>query len=387
MKSRDYYRGREQTYLKHFFLEQYLERVAYNIGSFASEFVYVDGFSGPWKSEDESLDDTSFMIAIKKLRDVRHGLAKIGKSPRISCLFIEKDPEAYCALEAAIRDVTDIDVKSLNGEFEQSIPAILRFVGKAFSLVFIDPTGWSGFGLKQITPILQHRPGEVLVNFMFDHINRFLDAPRPKIAASFTDLFGGPGWEGAVRTDTRREDAIVELYRERMRAAGGFAHVTSTRILKPTHDRAYFYLIYGTRHSKGLVEFRGVEKKAVEELERVRLTAKQERRVARTRQTELFAAASTLGGPPSFEQERAVQRGAAMTRLRALVQGGAVIPYEDALAALLEMPLVWESDVKELIMELHIAGELAVRDLKPRERTPKKNHVLVGAATPGVPRR
>jgi hypothetical protein len=45
---------------------------------------------------------------------------------------------------------------------------------------------------------------------------------------------------------------------------------------------------------------------------------------------------------------------------------------------LLEMPLVWESDVKELIMELHDAGELEVRRLKPRERTPKKNHVLVG---------
>lgn len=64
MKPAEYYRGREQTYLKHFFLERYLERVAYNIGSFYNDFVYVDGFSGPWKSGDEALDDTSFMIAI-----------------------------------------------------------------------------------------------------------------------------------------------------------------------------------------------------------------------------------------------------------------------------------------------------------------------------------
>ena len=52
MKPADHYRGREQTYLKHFFLERYLERVAYKVGSFAPEFVYVDGFSGPWKTED-----------------------------------------------------------------------------------------------------------------------------------------------------------------------------------------------------------------------------------------------------------------------------------------------------------------------------------------------
>jgi len=48
-----------------------------------------------------------------------------------------------------------------------------------------------------------------------------------------------------------------------MRAAGGFTHVTSTRILMPAADRTYFHLVYGTRHVKGLVEFRKVEEKVV----------------------------------------------------------------------------------------------------------------------------
>ncbi len=69
MKSPESYRGREQTYIKHFFLEKYLERVAWNIFSFRDEFVYVDGFSGPWKSEDETFEDTSFVIALKQLRN------------------------------------------------------------------------------------------------------------------------------------------------------------------------------------------------------------------------------------------------------------------------------------------------------------------------------
>ena len=46
MKSPEYYKGKEQTYLKHFFLEQYLETVALHIGYAQSEFVYVDCFSG-----------------------------------------------------------------------------------------------------------------------------------------------------------------------------------------------------------------------------------------------------------------------------------------------------------------------------------------------------
>jgi len=377
VKPPEYYKGREQTYLKHFFLERYLERVTYNIGSFANEFVYVDGFSGPWKSGDEALEDTSFMIAIKKLREVREGLAKIGRTPKIRCLFVEKDPESYRALEAAVRHVSDIQVQPLNGDFEQSIPEVLKFVGKAFSLVFIDPTGWTGFGLKQITPILQHRPGEVLVNFMFDYINRFFDDPRPDIASSFTELFGGPGWEDAVRSAVRREDAIVDLYRERMRAAGGFVHVTSTRVLKPTHDRSYFYLVYGTRHFKGLVEFREVERKAVDEQERVRFAAKQESREARTGQTELFSADDVAGVPASFEVERSVQRDLAVERLRALLRHQPKVPYEEALASLLELPLVWEADVKRMILDLRDAGELNVVGLNPPERTPKKGHLLV----------
>jgi three-Cys-motif partner protein len=384
LKSPEYYRGREQTYLKHFFLEMYLERVAYNIGSFANDFVYVDGFSGPWKSEDDALDDTSFMIAIKKLRQVRDSLAKSGKSLQIRCLFIEKDADAYRTLETAIQTVTDIQVQPLRGEFEHSIPDVLKFVGKSFSLIFIDPTGWSGFGLKQIAPILQHRPGEVLVNFMFDYINRFLDDARPEIAASFAELFGGPGWEPAVRGGLRREDAIVELYRERMRATGGFAHVTSTRILKPTHDRSYFYLVYGTRHLKGLVEFRGVEKKAVEEQERVRLTAKQESREARTGQAELFAATDTSGVPATFEDERSLQQASALERLRALLADKRGVTYEDALAALLELPLVWESDLKRMILDLRDAHEIDVVGLKPPERTPKKGHMLVLKTSDGA---
>lgn len=95
MKPLDYYKGREQTYLKHFFLERYLERAAYHIGAFQQDFVYVDCFSGPWKAEDEALDDTSFMIAIKKIESVREGLGKIGRYPRMRCLFIEKDEIAY----------------------------------------------------------------------------------------------------------------------------------------------------------------------------------------------------------------------------------------------------------------------------------------------------
>lgn len=101
MKEPEAYRGREQTYLKHFFLERYLERVASNIGWANPEFVYVDGFSGPWRSEDEEFEDTSFMIAVNQLRKVRDALAERGRRPGIRCLFVECGPEAFAGLRTA----------------------------------------------------------------------------------------------------------------------------------------------------------------------------------------------------------------------------------------------------------------------------------------------
>ena len=81
MKPHEFYRDREQTYAKHWFLEKYLERVAYNILSHRDDFVYVDGFSGPWRSEDETYEDTSFMIAVNQLRKVRDGFRKPTQAP------------------------------------------------------------------------------------------------------------------------------------------------------------------------------------------------------------------------------------------------------------------------------------------------------------------
>ena len=154
MKEPEAYRGREQTYLKHFFLERYLERVAYNIG-WGRDFVYVDGFSGPWRSEDEAFEDTSFMIAINKLRAVRDTLAEQGKRPTIRCLFVEKDPKVFAELESATEDIKDIEVQVINGEFEAVLPEILAYVGSSFALTFIDPAGWTGFALKRIAPLLR----------------------------------------------------------------------------------------------------------------------------------------------------------------------------------------------------------------------------------------
>lgn len=375
------YKGREQTYVKHFFLQNYLERVAYNILSFSNEFVYVDGFSGPWKSANENFQDTSFKIAIERLRSIRDGFSKKGKTIVMRCLFVEKNATAFSELESAVADIDDIEIKLINGSFEDHIEDICKFIGQSFSLVFIDPTGWQGYPLEKLRPLLKLR-GEVLINFMSDFINRFIDHPDKAIAQTFDDLFGGNWFEEWKRLNDQgmsREAAAIEVYTRRLKDAGDFAHVTFTRIMKPQSARTYFYLLYGTRHRKGLQEFRAVEKKAVDQQEFVRNAAQSRVNVEKTGQLTLLddqtLNATTVN---AYIAEKAAQMEFATASIDTLLeQNHTGIKFGDILAVLLERPLIWESDVKEMILTLKQNGKISINGMTPRQRVPKLENVII----------
>jgi three-Cys-motif partner protein len=190
------YEGREQSQVKHQVLRKYLERFAYIIGSkLANAITYVDGFSGPWNSQSSSFSDSSFAIALGELRKARENLAaKYGKSFAVNCFFIEKDERAYKELESFARGVEDANIQTRNASLGDAIPDIVKFISGArpasFPFIFLDPKGWTGLELDLITPLLQLKPGEVLVNFMTSFIRRFIKSPDAATQRSFDRLFG-----------------------------------------------------------------------------------------------------------------------------------------------------------------------------------------------------
>ena len=304
------YIGREQTYVKHFVLREYLERVAWNIYSFSDEFVYVDGFSGPWKSANENYEDTSFKIALDQLRKIRDDIKdSLDKDVTFRCFFIEKDKVAFHELSQIVQAIDDVDIEIVNGKFENAVEQVCSFAGRSFALVLIDPTGWQGFPMLKIEPLLRIR-GEVLITFMSDFINRFIEDPRAEIAASFDDLFGPdwyPEWVALHDQGLSREAAAIKVYTSRLKQRSSFKFVTSTRILKPRSDRSYFYLIYGTEHWKGVSEFRKVEQRAIEAQERVRNAAKYTGEIDRTGQSSFFGEGLVDTPIKTYEAERETQ--------------------------------------------------------------------------------
>jgi len=380
LKPSEYF-GREQTYVKHFVLENYVERVAYNIYSFQNQFVYVDGFSGPWKSDNQSYDDTSFKIALDQLRKIRKTMRdRHSKNVNFRCMFIEKDRSAFDELQTAVNDIQDVEIELINGSFEDNVSKICGFVGQTFSLIFIDPTGWQGFPMQKISPLLNLR-GEVLINFMSDFVNRFIEDPRSEIAATFDDLFGPDWfqeWEELRRYGFSREAAAIEVYTTRLRNAGNFNYVTSTRILKPQVDRSYFYLIYGTQYWKGIQEFRDVERKAINTQERVRNAAKYTLKITKTGQESLFGREIMDMRINPFEDEKQMQIERGVDKLDEILEKNPLgIKYEKLMGYVLEIPMIWESDLKKWILELVKQEKVTIIGLIGKQRVPRRGNTIL----------
>ena len=173
----DYYQGREQSFIKHLFLQKYLENAAYKLFQGRSPvFNFVDAFAGPWRNADsESLSDTSFALALATLDNVRRILAKLGHPNfKIRFRFCERNPDSVAKLQAFAAGKTEFDIKVFSGAFEdnlEGIRAACSDIRDSFTFTFIDPTGWN-VDSGPIFSLLKDLRGEVLFNFMSEHVNR-----------------------------------------------------------------------------------------------------------------------------------------------------------------------------------------------------------------------
>jgi three-Cys-motif partner protein len=251
---------REQTQAKHFILRRYLQALAFKVLR-GRDITYVDGFSGPWESQTEDFSDTSFMIAIGVLKDAQARiLDETGNRRRITCFFSGNDPAAYAQLARAVAPHNNpsdgFEVQTFCGKFEDAVPKIKATIGGAFPLIFIDPTGWTGYPFEKIKPIFGYPKCEVLINFMYGHIGRFVASPDEATIASLDPILGGPGWRDRLDKSMQPGAAAEKLFRETLKQQGNFTYVISTKIDKSTEDRPHFFLACGTKDRAGLKAFR-----------------------------------------------------------------------------------------------------------------------------------
>lgn len=358
----DPYSDREQTKAKHFILKSYLQALAFKVLTF-SDVAYVDGFSGPWQTKTESFSDSSFMIAISVLQDAQRQIqARGGRTPRIRCFFSENDPTAYAQLERAVasfhRPEEGFEIKTFCGRFENAIGEIQTFIGAAFPLVFIDPTGWSGYPLDKIKPLFARPRCEVLINFMYDFINRFAASDDEDIIASLAPILGGIDWPRRLDTSLPRGLAVEKLFRETLKAAWNLEFVVSTKIDKATTERPHFFITYGTKNADGLKTFRQIEYDALRQHAKNRAFAMEKKREGRSSIANMFADHEADLREAGINEIVTQHKILASDRLLTVLSQHAPIKFSRIVTGLLQPYMLRETNIKDICIELAKAGKI-----------------------------
>ncbi len=358
----DPYSGREQTKAKHFILKNYLQALAFKVLRYF-DVTYVDGFSGPWETQTEDFADSSFRIAIDVLRDAQKQiLAHTGRRPKIRCFFSENNPKAFAKLASAVapfhKPEEGFEIKTYCGDFEDAISEIQGFIGRSFPLIFIDPKGWSGYAFDKIKPLFDRPKCEVLINFMYDFVNRAASMSDAKTIASLDPILGGPNWEERLDSSLPRGRAVEKLFRDTLKGTGDFEFVVSTKIDRSTADRPLFFIAYGTKSHDGLKVFRETEYRALQANARDRANAKERKREDKTGSPDLFAGMDADVQELTIDDIVKEQKALASKDLLAVLQQFGPAHFSHVWTVLLQGYMLRVTNVKDICVDLAKDGKI-----------------------------
>jgi len=374
-----HYVGREQAYVKHHFLSDYVERLVFKVASSYRNVVYVDGYSGPWKDQSDRFEDTSFGIALQALRKAKAEWKRIrGIDVTMTALLVERDRDAYHRLQEIIPRFPDITIKTYPGEFVPLIADLIRAIpAGAFTFVLMDPKGWK-IDMNAVAALISRPNTEVVLNFMFDFINRFATMEQPAIKTGLDALMPSADWRqriGDLDADPAepganpRKNVLVTAICDAIGRFGKYPHVLETPVLYPTKDRTFYSLIYATRSAKGIEVFRECQHDALKAQDLVRDQLKSVKRAEATQMSDLFAGTPT--GNEFAARWMAQQEADARTMLLEMIPPApASIKYGDVWPAVLAKHGVRRRRLARMAAELTGAGQLRFLGWAPRKQVP-----------------
>jgi three-Cys-motif partner protein len=379
---RGHYEGRYEALVKHTFLKGYIAALVNKVSFKRDTFVYVDGFAGPWKSADEKgFSDTSFGIALDALLAAQRTQLAQGRRVRMVAHLVEKDVAAFSQLEQLVQKYPTMEVNAYCGEFEVHLPTILQCLrDQDFCFSFIDPKGF-GLDLDILKPLLSRSSSEVLVNFMYDHANRFASHPTQGVKDTINAMFLGSEWRerlDAAQAPSEREAIILEAFKIGLKEIGKYNFVTSLAVQKTFADRTYYHLVFGTRHSEGLAVFRDSQVKALKAQADVRASEKSKAKATRTGQDDLFGGADTIQQDASSKEIVKGKSGGADFAKHLVNERASGIVWSELWPAVLEHFTIRRSDLGNAMNAFRKSGEIEAPGWpSPRHRQPQDSQIFL----------
>ena len=274
----DLYYDREQTGAKHDILKRYLYPFSYKILRSWESIDFIDGFSGPWENIDtKNLSDTSIGVSLQTLSNVAQELGHSPNSRKIRCIFNEKDPKAYARLDDFIARSRDkfplVDIKIFHGKFSKNANDIMNAANNRFQLLFVDPTGFTGFSPSILKLFGNNRSSEIIVNFMRSFMERFVVGGHENKQSFLAELVGEVRSDYLINIEASIED-IESEYLKMLRDDLGYNFAGFSPIHNPKKEQIQFHLAFATNHPEGMNTMRHAEFKALSDFDRKRFNKK-----------------------------------------------------------------------------------------------------------------
>lgn len=254
-----------------------------NLGSFNSgKCLVIDGFAGKGVYEDGRIG--SPLVLIDGAIDLIDQLNKLNRpAASISIVLIEQNKKNFDALienidkrhnieikdsnydglyfkTLCLIDYPTIKLKIYNTDFQDFLTILLNSIEKNNTLIpsfcFVDPFGFSNTPFELFQRYLQNEKSELLFNFMFEEINRFIKSDKNiNLIKTYQDLFGIRDI-GELRNaigDTKakeRKQIVIDFYSRKLLSDTQAKYVLNFEFKKKGKPK--MFLIYATKNINGL---------------------------------------------------------------------------------------------------------------------------------------
>lgn len=238
------------TLAKHEILKSYLQAWFPILGNFKA-LTIIDGFCGPGRYAGGEPGSPLIEVEVAKNQ------IKFVKGS-VNFWFVDENSKRLENLDRELSSIKlppNFKINKKHGKFNQVLEEendIKNDLKNFPTFVLIDPFGFADIPFSLVHEILSYPQNELMVTFMVDSINRWLEHPDTVIREHIIKYFGTEECL-EIAKQSGRAQKLRELYQKQLKNIAGFVRFFEMKNFK---NRTIYYLFFATNHKLGFLKMK-----------------------------------------------------------------------------------------------------------------------------------